>query len=118
MEKKIIMALLVMATVVGMGFAGSVSLSVGGAQLSYSWVSDASRATDKQIEDAVRQGLKEGFMDGSKDKNNSSTTHYGDSYSQYSHKNSFVLEHYHDAYMKGFKEGAGKPPSITDTIWW
>jgi len=53
-----------------------------------------------------------------KDKNNSSTTHYGDSYSSGSFRNSYVQERYHDAYMEGYKKGAGKPPSITDTIWW
>ena len=116
--RKFVLVLAVLAAAVGMAFAGTVKLGYKGADLSYTWTSDKSLADDVQIQEAVKQGLKEGYDDGLKDKNNSSTAHYGDSYSEHSYRNSYVQDRYHDAYMKGYKEGAGKPPSITDTIWW
>ena len=116
--KKIALVLAVMTTFVGMSYAGSINLGYKGFDLSYTWTSDKSLADDEQVRKAVQQGLKEGVDDGLKDKNNSSTTHYGDSYSNHSYRNSYVQDRYHDAYMEGYKQGAGKPPSITDTIWW
>jgi hypothetical protein len=113
-----VLAVLVFMLLTGMVFAGSVSLSYKGFSLSYSWSSDKSLADDDQVRQAVQQGFGEGVEDGLKDKNNSSTTHYGDSYSRHSYSNSYVRERYHDAYMEGYKKGAGKPPSISDSIYW
>ncbi len=118
MKKRLIVVLAVLATVVGMAFAGSVSLNYKGASLSYTWTSDKSLADDEQVKEAVKQGLMEGYNDGQKDKNRTDTTHYGDSYSEWSYRNSYVQDRYHDAYMQGYKKGAGKAPSLTDTIYW
>ena len=116
--KRLIAVLLVLVGTVSMSFAGEVSITYKDFSLSYSWTSDKSLADDEQISQAVQQGLKEGLNDGLKDRDNSSTTHYGDSYSRHSYSNSYVQERYHDAYMLGYKKGSGKAPSITDTIWW
>jgi hypothetical protein len=116
--KKLFVLFLILLFTVGTLFAGEVRISYKGVTLSYSWSSDASQASDDQIKSAVEQGLKEGYNDGLLDKNNSNTTHYGDSYSRYSFRNSYVQSRYHDAYMEGYKKGAGKPPSIDDLILW
>lgn len=117
MMKKITI-LFVMVFITGIIYAGEVSVDYKGFKFSYSWSSDKSLADDSQIRQAVQQGFQEGVNDGIKDKNNSSTTHYGDSYSRYSYSNSYVQERYKDAYMEGYKKGAGKPPSVSDSIWW
>jgi hypothetical protein len=116
--KKLFVLFFILLFTVGTLFAGDIEISYMGVKLTYSWSSDASQASDAQIKSAVEQGLKEGYNDGLLDKNNSSTTHYGDSYSEYSFRNSYVQDMYHDAYMEGYKKGAGKPPSIDDIIWW
>ena len=116
--KKISLVLPILVSVVGMAFSGTVKLGYKGADLSYTWTSDKTLADDGQVSEAVKQGLREGYDDGLKDKKNPSTTHYGDSYSEWSYRNSYVQDRYHDAYMQGYKMGAGKPPSLTDTIYW
>jgi len=116
--RKLFLMLIVLLAMVWGAFAGSVLLNYEGVTLSYTWTSDKSLADDGQIKEAVIQGLKEGVSDGLKDKYNSDTTHYGDSYSEWSYRNSYVQNMYHDAYMQGYKNGAGKPPSLTDTIYW
>ena len=118
MKKRLVVVLAMLATIITFTVAGTVSLEYEGASLSYTWTSDKSLADDNQIKEAVVQGLKEGYNDGKKDKYNSDTTHYGDSYSSWSYSNSYVQQRYHDAYMQGYKKGAGKPPSLTDTILW
>jgi hypothetical protein len=116
--KKLFILFFILFFTVGTLLSDSLDLKFNGAELIYTWDSDASEATEDEIENAIQQGLDEGYKDGLLDKDDSWTTHYGDSYSRYSFDNDYVQERYHDAYMEGYKSGAGKPPSIDDIIYW
>ncbi len=96
--------------------AQEIYFEVEGISFGYKW-DHSENISKNQIKEAAKIGFREGKKDGKKERPTGTTEHYGDCFHSGTFSNAYLQSVYKDGYVKGYKAGAGRSPSMSDLLY-